>query len=259
MAIICHKETIAFALVPGTPASLGESPVWDSRCGGLWWVDPEGRRLSKSNASTGRARSWERPEMPCFAVLTGYGDPAVSMESGIFVFSERDVRCERIAELGQPRARFNDATVDASGRLWAATMDRRPGPGAGALYSISQNGRLVMHIDGISWPNGLACDGPHDRLYFPIRTLRCRPLGHVTVISPQAGSGTDGSLRISTRCPAGRTPPRSTARAATGLPVSMAACCTCSNPTEPMSRNIPRHSTFRRSPLSAGRNWIACS
>jgi sugar lactone lactonase YvrE len=163
MPAIGHEETIAFALVPGTPARLGESPVWDVHSSSLWWVDIDGRRLSKTGAATGRTTSWETPEMPCFVVITSSGDPAVGMESGIFAFYERNARFERIVELHEPLARFNDATVDVSDRLWAGTMHRSAGGGAGALYSVSGDRHLVIHLDGLNWPNGLACDGARIR------------------------------------------------------------------------------------------------
>lgn len=165
MSAVHDEERIEFALATETRARLGESPVWDAGRGCLWWVDVEGRSLLKTGAHTGDTTAWPTPEMPGFVVLTSAGVPALGMETGIFVFFESDARFERIVELGKPNVRFNDATVDASGRLWACTMDMANRAPAGVLYSVSADRRLVAHLGGIRTPNGLAHDPARNRLY----------------------------------------------------------------------------------------------
>ncbi|WP_157982092.1 SMP-30/gluconolactonase/LRE family protein [Oceanicella sp. SM1341] len=155
---------LSFTPASDTTAELGESPFWCPLEGCLWWVDIAGRRLLRTDPASGATAAWPTPEEPGFVVLTGPGAPAVGMESGIFAFSPGTARFTRILPLEAPGTRFNDATVDAAGRLWAATMDITVTRPLGALYRFGPEGPERL-LDGLSTPNGLAVDAGLTRLW----------------------------------------------------------------------------------------------
>ena len=96
----------------GRRAELGESPVWDSRNGDLWWVDVSGKKLFRMEGGSRDVRHWDTPEQTGFVALTSANQPAVGMETGVFLFDPRNGSFERIVALDGEGQRFNDATVD---------------------------------------------------------------------------------------------------------------------------------------------------
>jgi sugar lactone lactonase YvrE len=158
-------STVDFHFVGGSHCLLGESPVWDSRRGCLWWVDIEGCRLFCWYPERPRAESWQTPEMPGFVVPTSQGSPALGMESGIFVFEPDNGGFHRIVDQNICGVRFNDATVDGRGRLWAGTMDIEGDEPRGSLYCVAEDLRPVVVMSGLFRPNGLAADDELSRLY----------------------------------------------------------------------------------------------
>lgn len=147
-------------------AQLGESPCWDSECDDLWWVDVDGKQLLKTNISTGETEVWDLPECPGFVVLTASGAPAIGMETGIFAFAPDTGVFEKLVEYDQPGCRFNDATVDQSGRLWASTMALDAQTGRAAIHLVTGNLGLETFVGGLSIPNGLAVDLDRQRVFY---------------------------------------------------------------------------------------------
>lgn len=154
---------IGFAPSGDAGAELGESPFWDhGDC--IWWVDIAGRRLLRTRLSTRETQSWPTPETPGFVVLAGPERPMVGMERGIYAFAPADGRFERLVTLDRDGQRFNDATVDHAGRLWASTMAMDAEPGRGALHVVAADLSLRTALTDLSLPNGLAADPDGGRL-----------------------------------------------------------------------------------------------
>lgn len=155
---------LKFTPIGGEGASLGESPFWDHG-DTIWWVDIEGRKLLCTGISARETLIWPTPETPGFVVLTATGRPAVGMETGIFAFSPADGRFERLVAFDRTGERFNDATVDSTGRLWASTMATDAAPGRGAIHAVTAELSLRTVLDGLTTPNGLAADVAGGRLF----------------------------------------------------------------------------------------------
>ncbi|MBO6719488.1 MAG: SMP-30/gluconolactonase/LRE family protein [Rhizobiaceae bacterium] len=159
-----NKTEMAFEPLSGTVAELGESPVWSASENAVWWVDIAGKRLHRTSAEDGTTRSWPTPEQIGFVVLAARG-PVVGMESGLFAFDPRGGAFERIYRLRDPGVRFNDATVDEAGRLWAGTMDIDNARPAGKLLRIDADLSVTEILSGFQMPNGIAVDAARSRLY----------------------------------------------------------------------------------------------
>lgn len=173
---------LSFDVTPGAyRAVLGESPVWDAENNLLWWVDIDGRCVIATDPATGAERIWPTPEMPGFVVLTDTGMPALGMESGIFLFDPDGAEFQRIIPVDQPGHRFNDATIDWTGRLWAGSMAYDATQPTGVLYAIDASGPARPVLNGLRTVNGLAADPARGRLFLSdtnpaIQTVWTAPL-----------------------------------------------------------------------------------
>ncbi|MBL4645594.1 MAG: SMP-30/gluconolactonase/LRE family protein [Rhizobiales bacterium] len=156
---------LKFSIKTTVFSRLGESPVWCEKDQCIWWIDIEGFQLLCTNVIDGETKSWKTPEMPGFVVLTDCGKPAIGMESGIFLFCQSKGIFERFITINETGVRFNDATVDASGRLWAGTMDIEGKRPVGMLYSVGPDLIPMPVYQGMRTPNGLAVDETRNRLY----------------------------------------------------------------------------------------------
>lgn len=154
----------AFAPLSPVPAELGESPVWSEAEGAVWWVDIPGKRLHRTAVADGATQSWPTPEQIGFVALTADGVVA-GMESGLFAFDPGHGQFDCIWQLPDEGVRFNDATTDSAGRLWAGTMDIDNARAAGKLYRIEPDLTVTTILTGMRIPNGLAVDAGRGRLY----------------------------------------------------------------------------------------------
>lgn len=156
--------SLDFKPVSDVRAELGESPVWSAADACVWWVDISGRRLLRTGAD-GATETWETTEQVGFVVLASTG-VVLGLESGLFAFDPSTGGFEQLVALEAPGVRFNDATTDSAGRLWAGTMDmenRRP---VGQLLRIDPDLTVTVVAEGMRTPNGLAVDDVTGRLYF---------------------------------------------------------------------------------------------
>lgn len=149
-----------------TRTRLGESPVWDAVGDAIWWVDIEGRGLLRLDLTTKSIRRWQTPEMPGFVVLLGPSQPVLGMQSGLFTFDPAQTSFDLLLPLDRESIRFNDATIDPSGRLWTSTMSIDAHPEQGAIQMLDNKGQLRTIITGLTIPNGMAAHPDNDHLYF---------------------------------------------------------------------------------------------
>jgi sugar lactone lactonase YvrE len=144
-------------------ARLGESPVWAD--GHVWWVDVDGWAVLRTNAATGHTDRWRTREPAGFVVMTDRGKPAVGLRNSIQLLDPESGLLVPLAVIDDPDVRFNDATVDAMGRLWAGTMDLALAEPRGRLYLIGADLAPRSFNEGYITLNGLACDDRNGWLY----------------------------------------------------------------------------------------------
>lgn len=134
-------------------AVLGEGPIWSPSQRSLYWVDIKGPALHRLGLDDGQRQSWPMSERIGFAVERANGEGFVVglKTTGFALLSlpECDIRPLGHPEADLPTNRFNDAKADASGRLWAGTMDDSEREPSGWLYRLDPDGR---------WQR---CDGPY--------------------------------------------------------------------------------------------------
>lgn len=145
-------------------ALLGEGPVWLADEAALWFVDIKRGRLHRFMPESGERLSLETGGNPSFVV---------PRESGGLIVGSRNLLCaadERglgpvLATIEQPdHNRTNDATVDALGRLWIATMDDDEQVETGTLWCF-EHGTLRHAGTNAVVTNGPAVTADLSTLY----------------------------------------------------------------------------------------------
>jgi xylono-1,5-lactonase len=128
------SETIDARLIWDAKATLGEGPAWIGREGALWFVDIKGGKVHRYDPASDDRRSFEVGGMPSFLVPASGGKLLVGSVDGLYLLEEGAL-IGPVAKIDMPaHNRTNDATVDASGRLWVGTMDNDESAATGAIY-----------------------------------------------------------------------------------------------------------------------------
>ena len=146
-------------------AQLGEGPVWSAHDQALWFVDIKRGAIHRHHPATGSCDTFQVGGMPSFIVPVDGGGMLVGSGNRISRFEQGAIG-EHIAEIAMPaHNRTNDATVDASGRLWLGTMDDDEALETGALYCLDRGMLHTMPARAIV-TNGPAVSADARTLYF---------------------------------------------------------------------------------------------
>jgi D-xylonolactonase len=152
-------------------ATLGEGALWDAAGKHVWFVDIKGRRIHRCGFDGSDRRSWATPQQIGFIVPIAGGGFACGLEDGLYRFDETSgsFTVLRQVEADAPGNRFNDACVDAAGRLWFGSMDNGESGATGVLYRF--DGASVQQVDsGYIITNGPAIS-PDGRTLYHTDTL----------------------------------------------------------------------------------------
>ena len=149
-------EKIAVDLLHDAKARLGESPVWDAGAGCVRWIDCIGRRLHRTNLSTGATASVEVGEAIHSIGVCNDGGLVAAMASG---FGRLDPETGAFDPLSRPEEarpdyHFNDGKCGPDGRFWAGSMPRNYTGAGGRLYRLGPGGAAAQMADGFTVPNG---------------------------------------------------------------------------------------------------------
>ena len=143
-------------------AALGEGLHWDARRGVLWFVDIHGQRIACWRPGDLSWREWPTPQRVGWIIPTQDDDTLmVGFQQGVArVDLSGELRFEWVCRLfaNAPQLRLNDAKADATGALWAGSLncddEARPD---GVLFRIDAAGKQATVIDtGYSVANGPA-------------------------------------------------------------------------------------------------------
>ena len=150
--------------------SLGEGPIWDPDSQCLYWVDILENRIYRHDPAAGSTRFWNTPEHVGFVVVHADGELVAGFKSGLHHVALNDdatVTARRIDRVDGERGdvRFNDATLDAEGRIWACTMGGITGEPLGTYYCYDRELNRRTVDDGYLIANGPALSPDGGLLY----------------------------------------------------------------------------------------------
>jgi D-xylonolactonase len=155
--------------------SLGEGPVWDAGSERLYWVDILENRIYRYDPVDRSTRSWTTPENVGFVAPRGDGALVAGFKSGLHHVVLDDggtLTASRVDRVDghRPDVRFNDATSDAEGRLWACTLGGSPEEPLGTYYCYGTDLSRRTVDDGYLVANGPALS-PDGRLLYTVETV----------------------------------------------------------------------------------------
>lgn len=152
---------------------LAEAPIWHE--GALWWVDIEGRTLSRGDIESGAVIDMPLPCRVGAMVPCGDGRWLTANEYGFGLFDQATGRLENLGGvfLSVPRLRMNDGKCDPMGRFVAGTMHEDRHAGTAKLYSV--DGALAPRVvlEGLTISNGLGWS-PDGLKFYHIDTVQRR-------------------------------------------------------------------------------------
>ncbi len=108
---------------------LGEGPIWNKNEKKLYWVDILGNKIHCYDPANGKVAAWSTADHPAF-IVAGKAGLIGGNKSGLHYLNLNDdgsvtaLRIDRVDE-NYEHIRFNGATTDTNGGIWACTMDMR--------------------------------------------------------------------------------------------------------------------------------------
>ena len=146
----------------------GEGPLWIPEEQALYWVDIDGCKAHRFQLENGEVKSWDFPEKTGWILpREGRSDFIAGCKSGIYsVDFESGVREKMLdPESEIPENRFNDAKVDAEGRIWTGSTDDLEVNPTGWLYRIDADWSFSKWDGPYKVPNGPAITNDGGTLY----------------------------------------------------------------------------------------------
>jgi sugar lactone lactonase YvrE len=150
--------------------TLGEGPTWDRDSQRLYWVDILENRIYRHDPADGSTHFWITPEHVGFVVVRPDGELVAGFKSGlhhVVLNDDATVTSSRIDRVDGNRddVRFNDATSDAEGRIWACTLGGTPEEPLGTYYCYDSDLNRRTVDDGYLVANGPALSPDRSLLY----------------------------------------------------------------------------------------------
>jgi sugar lactone lactonase YvrE len=150
-------------------AILGEGPYWVPEESCLLWVDIPSGLLHRTAVPSGETVTTEVaaisaafPALGGGTLIAGGNRLALLPDSA----SGEGGTGRTVAEVpAREGVRFNDASVDPAGRVWAGTMHTGETEPVGVLYRLDR-GRLTSVVTGVTVSNGLCWSPDGSRMYY---------------------------------------------------------------------------------------------
>jgi sugar lactone lactonase YvrE len=147
---------------------LGEGPVWLPGSARLLRVDIHAPAIVVRDVAAGSEQRRPTSEHVGFALPAAGGGLVAGVGRELVRLADLDAAPVVIAAVEPDRThnRFNDAAVDAHGRLWAGTMSTTRSAGTAALYRLVGGGTPEIALAGATISNGLDWNLDATRLYY---------------------------------------------------------------------------------------------
>jgi sugar lactone lactonase YvrE len=186
-------------LVSPLRSVFGESAIWSESDGGIWSVDMHGHSIVLTTPR-GESRLWKTPGpfLPWARalVLRDGGGLIAALSDRLYIFdpSTGDFTDLNINVSLPDGHLFNDATVDATGRLIIGTMlPGRGNDGKACFFSIGPDHNARLLFEGYNTTNGLAFSPDGLTFYFSDSHVDSRK---VWASDYNPSTGTTGSPRL---------------------------------------------------------------
>ena len=153
----------------------GEGPLWIPEEQSLYWVDIDGCKAHRYQFKDESVQSWDFPEKTGWLLpREGRSDFVAGCKSGIYCVDLESGNRERVLdpEPDLPGNRFNDAKVDAEGRIWTGSMDDLEENATGWLYRIDPDWSFSKWDGPYKVTNGPAITPDGKTLYHVIPLVR---------------------------------------------------------------------------------------
>jgi sugar lactone lactonase YvrE len=175
------------------PCHLGESALWDPQRARFYWVDIMAGLVYARDWDSGVTRTLQLSEPVGSVALRASGGLIAAVRHAVI---SCDVDTGVVTHLAAVEAdldgnRFNDGSVDPSGRFWFGSMDLGETSPSGSFYCLDGNAAVSQAFDGIICSNGPAwsLDG---RIMYHVDSTRQR----ITAYDFDVDSGTVGAGRV---------------------------------------------------------------
>jgi xylono-1,5-lactonase len=142
-------------------AQLGEGLHWDANTQHLWGVDIHGMHLWCWDLTSTAPQTWQLAQRVCWVLPTVQADKLLlGLQGGFTLADSADpTRFEWLHQpfLDNPALRLNDAKADATGAVWAGSLNNEDESQAqGCLYRLGPAGDLAVVDTGYTVANGPA-------------------------------------------------------------------------------------------------------
>jgi sugar lactone lactonase YvrE len=128
---------------------VGESLIWDDRCGRLVWVDIIGRRIHRLDPLTLVHESWETPDLVTSIGLRADGGAIVGLRNAIALWDfGGPFQTIATIEPDRPDIRLNEGVVAPDGSFWVGTMANNIGSDDAPLTITQDAGQLFRMAPG---------------------------------------------------------------------------------------------------------------
>jgi sugar lactone lactonase YvrE len=149
-------------------AILGEGPTWRPRENALYWIDLRAPAIFRYDCASGRNETLpiQLGDRLGAMVFTADGRMVAADRTGLHLIEHGQRRTLAHPDAGQPLNCFNDAKVDAQGRLWSGGADTKDTDASGSLWVFDAKAKARKVDSGFICSNGPAFSPDGRRAYF---------------------------------------------------------------------------------------------
>lgn len=167
--------TVAVEHIYPAQCQMGEGPLWDAGQERLYWTDVSRRAIHWLEPGLSDCQTLTLERGASKVLLSAEGGLVAAFANRVCHVLEDGTRGACLVECSDPEVeRFNDGVIDARGRLWIGSFDKRspiwqgtdepplPDP-QGKLYVVDPDGDSRCFDLGVELSNGIAIspDGQH--------------------------------------------------------------------------------------------------